>query len=146
MIKHPFLFMFLLLGAVALALPVFARGSSNSNSQSLGLSSTSSAGPAGITWNDSSPRNVDDRQLNAFGGELAQIDPKSAGARAKLDDLAGRVEKYHQALFTRKYNAMDILKDTEDLQKRIEAKRAEAPAAPVATPPAGAPTPVTPAP
>lgn len=72
----------------------------------------------------SSVRDEDDRQLNAFGVEFSRIDPKMPGAGKQLRNLQTRVESYRQTLFTRNYNAMDILKDTEDLEHRIAAERA----------------------
>jgi hypothetical protein len=125
MSKRIGLFFITILVAAMVAYPVLARGNQSQNASSSGNSSSSS--PPANTWNDNSQRNIDDRQLNAFAVELAQVDPKNSQARAQLDDLATRVEKYHQDLFTRNYNAMDILKDTEGLQKRIEARRAELP-------------------
>jgi hypothetical protein len=69
-------------------------------------------------------RQVDDRQLNAFAAELDSIMPHQPHARAHLKALQGQVAAFHQAIFQRDYNAMDILHDTESLEKRIAAKRA----------------------
>ena len=79
---------------------------------------TTSAPPA-LPVNEDSMRTADDRQLNAFAVELQDIDAKDKHARAHLKDLEKRVEAYRQTLYNRQYNAMDILRDAENLQKRI---------------------------
>jgi hypothetical protein len=84
-------------------------------------------------------RTFDDRQLNAFAVEFQNIDLRAPHARARLKALEDKVEAYRQALYTRSYNAMDILKDAEGLEKRIAVQRAQLPKSvpkAVAAPPA----------
>jgi len=68
-------------------------------------------------------REIDDRQLNAYAGEFQNINLSSHHARSKLKVLEQQVEAFRQALYSRDYNAMDILHDAEGLQHRIEAQR-----------------------
>ncbi len=68
-------------------------------------------------------RKTDDRQLNAFAVEFQNINLHGKNARSKLSELAKRVEDFRQQLFQRSYNAMDILKDTENLAHRISVQR-----------------------
>jgi hypothetical protein len=75
-----------------------------------------------------SQRNIDDRQLNAFAVEFQNIDLKEQHAHAILENLEARVEAFRQSLFQRNYNAMDILKDAEDLEHRIAEQRQKFPA------------------
>ena len=65
----------------------------------------------------------DDRQLNTFAAEFEGIDTHQWYVADKFKDLEKRVEAFRQSLFQRDYNAMDILKDAEDLKKRIAEKR-----------------------
>ena len=81
----------------------------------------------------------DERQLNAFGAEFVQIDPAAPHARAKLKRLETRVEGFRQSLYERQYNAMDLLKNSEQLTKRIAAERAKIPLAPPAAAPSAPP-------
>lgn len=69
-------------------------------------------------------RDVDFDQLNAYSLELSQIHSDAPNARGKLRSLENRVESFRKTLLQRSYNAMDILRDTEDLKNRIEQKRA----------------------
>lgn len=71
-------------------------------------------------------RDADDRQLNALASEFYAINPASKGAEKRLHNLSERVGAFHEALFDRDYNAMDILKDTEKLERRIAKKQKEA--------------------
>jgi hypothetical protein len=72
-------------------------------------------------------RERDDRQLNAFAVEMDGIHPNDRHAAERLADLQKRVKNFHNALFQRSYNAMDLLKDTENLETRIADKRAQVP-------------------
>jgi hypothetical protein len=68
-------------------------------------------------------RTLDDRQLNAFGAEFEQIDRHNhRTARRRLHDLEVRVESFRKEVMSRSYNAMDILRDTENLRDRIGAE------------------------
>lgn len=84
-------------------------------------------------------RDADMRQLNAYAAALQHIDNGDGAAGAKLKDLEKRVEAFRQSLYQRDYNAMDVLRDAEDLKNRIEAQRRwlakHKDAAPVAPPP-----------
>jgi len=70
-------------------------------------------------------RDVDDRQLNSFAVELSGITADEPGVIKHIRDLQKRVETFRQSLFQRSYNAMDILKDAENLQKRISKRKTE---------------------
>ncbi len=70
-----------------------------------------------------SQRDMDYQQLNGFAGELANTDVHAPHAASKLRTLQKHVEAFRQALFQRTYNAMDVLRSTEDLQHKISAKR-----------------------
>ena len=74
-----------------------------------------------------SRRQKDDRQLNAYAVALNNINLESPQARAKLQKLERKVETFRQALLQRTYNAMDILRDTEDLEHRIYDQRHKLP-------------------
>jgi hypothetical protein len=90
-----------------------------------------------------SQREADDRQLNAFAAAFDHVDLKDKHARATLRDLEKQVEAFRQSLFQRSYNAMDLLRDSEDLEHRIakqreklpKPKKNEQPPPPPATPP-----------
>lgn len=68
-------------------------------------------------------RSADDRALNALAAEFQDINLRSRNARRELRDVEARVEDFRQTLYGRDYNAMDILRDAEDLQRRIERVR-----------------------
>ncbi len=68
-------------------------------------------------------RSADDRALNALAAEFQDIDLRSRNARRELRDIEARVDDFRQTLYGRDYNAMDILRDAEDLQRRIERVR-----------------------
>ncbi len=67
----------------------------------------------------------DYKQLNGYSAELAQIDMDSKDAENKLRHLAKKVEDFRKSLLKRDYNAMNILRDTEDLKDRIAEQREE---------------------
>jgi hypothetical protein len=94
------------------------------------------------------PRVADERKLNDLAATFAKIDPASADAGKALTKIQKRVEAFRQSLFKRDYNAMDILKNTEDLQHKITEEKAQttehkveipasAPTLSAPTPPAG---------
>jgi hypothetical protein len=66
-----------------------------------------------------SQRQIDDWQLNAFAVEFQNVDLEDGHAPGTLRNLEAQVEAFHQSLFQRNYNAMDILKGAEDLEHRI---------------------------
>ncbi len=70
-------------------------------------------------------RDADDRQLDTFASEFYAVNPKERGAVEHLKSLKSRVEAFRQLLFEKHYNAMDILKDTENLEKRIDKKESQ---------------------
>jgi len=72
-----------------------------------------------------SQRDADDRMLDTFAAEFYKTDTTHKDAAEHLQNLLGRIETFREALFDRKYNAMDILHDTENLEKRIARKKAE---------------------
>jgi hypothetical protein len=72
-------------------------------------------------------READDRQLNAYAVEFQNVNPGGRHARGELKALEKKVEAFRQTLFTRGYNAMDILKDAEGLEHRIAAAREKLP-------------------
>lgn len=73
----------------------------------------------------SGQRDKDDRELNRLAGEYYGIHASDKGALKHIKGLQVRVEEFHDELFSRDYNAMDILKDTENLEKRIASKETE---------------------
>lgn len=64
-------------------------------------------------------RTADDRVLNTLAAEFQDIDLHSRSARRELREVEERVEDFRQTLYGRDYNAMDILQDAENLQRRI---------------------------
>lgn len=70
-----------------------------------------------------SQRDSDDRQLNSYAVALDRIDLTQPHAIKALKELEGQVKAFREALYTRTYNAMDILHDAERLQQRIEKER-----------------------
>ncbi len=72
----------------------------------------------------SGQRDRDDRRLDALAAQFYSISSKTPHALDRMKKLHQEVETFHQGLFDRKYNAMDILHDTESLEKRIERKEA----------------------
>jgi hypothetical protein len=85
-------------------------------------------------------RDADDRHLDQLGLEFQNIDVHGAHARSRLKAVEEKVESFRQQLYSRSYNAMDILHDAENLQQRIHAAR-EGTRAPVALAPTNAPPP-----
>lgn len=79
-------------------------------------------------------RQIDDRQLNAYAVEFQNVNLNDPRARARLRALEKQVEAFRQALYQRTYNAMDILRDAEGLEKRIAAQRQKLPKAAGALP------------
>jgi hypothetical protein len=75
------------------------------------------AAPAG------NPHDIDVQQLNVFAARFQSIDPSDPHARAKLKDLEKQVEEFRQSLYKRDYNAMDVLKNAEDLKSQIAERR-----------------------
>ena len=69
------------------------------------------------------PHDIDTQQLNVFSARLQSIDPNDPHARAKLKELAAQVETFRQSLYKKDYNAMDVLKNADDLKVRIAAER-----------------------
>jgi hypothetical protein len=68
---------------------------------------------------------IDLQQLNAYAAQLQAIDPSDKHARARLKDLDKHVEAFRQSLYKKNYNAMDILRDAEDLKHRIADQKAK---------------------
>jgi hypothetical protein len=66
-----------------------------------------------------SQREIDDRQLNSYAAEFQNVDLRDRHARTTLKNLEKQVEVFRQSLYQRGYNAMDILRDAENLQHRI---------------------------
>jgi hypothetical protein len=98
---------------------------------------------------------MDYRQLNTFSAAFSGIDLNGRGASSQLKKLAAQVETFRRSLLHRDYNAMDIMRDTEDLKNRIAEERehlrrhravaAPAPSTAVpSSPPEGAPPPGAP--
>lgn len=69
------------------------------------------------------PDQGDYQKLNAYSAELAAISASDKDAPYKLRKLAERVETFRKSLLKRDYNAMNILRDTEDLKDRIAEQR-----------------------
>jgi hypothetical protein len=69
-------------------------------------------------------RDIDLRQLNAYAAQLQAIDLNDPHARARLKDLNKKVEAFRQSLYKKSYNAMDLLRDADDLKNRIAQQRA----------------------
>jgi len=67
-----------------------------------------------------SGRSLDEAQLNIFVARFQNIDLSDPHARTKLKDLDKKVEDFRQSLYKNEENVMDILKNAEDLKKRIE--------------------------
>ena len=74
---------------------------------------------------NSGPRETDDKKLNELAAEFYRINPEEKNAIEHLKNLKTRVEKFRQSLFEHNYNAMDILKDTETLEHKIEEKESD---------------------
>ncbi len=70
------------------------------------------------------PQGLDQQQLDIFESKLRHIDLNDGHARAKLKDLGKQIESFRESLYKREYNAMGILKDSEELKKRVDARRA----------------------
>jgi hypothetical protein len=70
-------------------------------------------------------RDADYRQLNIYADEFHHIDPSDPHAIAKLKILARKVETFRKSLYKRSYNAMDVLKDADDLKHRIAVERSD---------------------
>ncbi len=70
-----------------------------------------------------SPRDVDYRELNTLADEFYHIDYRKPSASTQLKNLGKRVEAFRKSLLERTYNAMDVLRDAEDLKERIAAQR-----------------------
>jgi len=91
-----------------------------------------------------SQHDVDVQQLNVYAAKLQNIDLQDSHAGAALKALDKQVETFRKSLYTRDYNAMDVLKDAEDLKSRIADKKAalvKHVAAPSAQPTAALPPP-----
>ena len=88
---------------------------------------------------------LDMQQLSSFSARLQTISPSDPHARAQLKQLGREVEAFRKSLYARSYNAMDILKRSEELKQRISDERqwlAKHPGTlpPSAVPPIVAPT------
>ena len=86
---------------------------------------TAASQPAPVAAPVINQREKDDRELNELATEFQNIDLHSHHARDALKSVEKQVESFRQTLYQRDYNAMDILRDSEDLQHRIEDKRDE---------------------
>ena len=108
--------------------------------------STAAASPTG------SARDADLQQVNLFSTKLQNIDLQDSHAKTKLTNLAKQVETFRQSLYSSNYNAMDIMKDAEDLEHRIAdkksslAKHKDSPAPVSASPTVAPPAPTSPPP
>ncbi len=71
-----------------------------------------------------SPRDADYRQLNNYADVFYHTDPHDPQAGTKLKKLGRQVEAFRKSLYKKGYNAMDVLKDAEDLKERIATQRA----------------------
>ena len=76
--------------------------------------------PNVIVQADVGTREADDRKLDDFAAELERTKSWEG-----LRELKEKVEIFRQSLFNRNYNSLDILKDTENLEKRISKKQAK---------------------
>ncbi len=70
-----------------------------------------------------SAREADYRQLNRIADDFYHIDYKKPSASTKLRELDKRLERFRQALLQREYNAMNVIRDVEDLKGRISHQR-----------------------
>ena len=70
------------------------------------------------------PHDEDYRQLNGYADVFYHVDPHEPQASAKLRKLEEQVAVFRKSLYQRGYNAMDVLRDAEDLKERIAAQRA----------------------
>ena len=66
---------------------------------------------------------ADEQKLDGFRAEFEHLRLEGERASLPLRTLARKVEGFREALYTRNYNAMRILKRTEELQKTIAAQR-----------------------
>lgn len=66
---------------------------------------------------------ADERQLGALSVEFDNISAKDEHALNQLDNLESRVEEFRQSLFKRSYNAMALLKKSEELKNHIAEKK-----------------------
>lgn len=65
----------------------------------------------------------DYQNLNAFAIEFTKIKSSDPQASTKLKNLERKVETFRKDLFNRDYNAMEVLRDTEDLKEKIAEQR-----------------------
>lgn len=70
-------------------------------------------------------REVDMQQLGVFTAAFQNIDLTGKQANARLKDLDKQIGAFRQSLYERNYNAMDVLKEAENLQHRISEQRAK---------------------
>jgi hypothetical protein len=81
--------------------------------------------PAPVPVPVAGSRDEDYRQLNILADEFYHTDLNAPNAIGKLKALGKRVESFRKSLYKRNYNAMEVLRDSEDLKDRITAKRKE---------------------
>jgi hypothetical protein len=100
------------------------------------------------TVSNAPQRDEDYRQLNALSDEFSAIDLNGTGAFSRLKKLDNQIVAFRKTLLDRSYNAMGILRDTENLKERVDKERSRVrPRKAAASAPASAPAPApTPAP
>ena len=86
-----------------------------------------------------SQSDVDYRQLNTYADEFYHINLNDRLASGKLKKLGKNVEAFRKSLLGKNYNAMDVLKDAEELKARIAAQRAALAKGKAAPPPKSLP-------
>ena len=71
---------------------------------------------------DEDQRQQDDRRLNALATRFYHTTRKDPKIIPKLKAVLKDVKKFHAELLDRTYNAVDIIKDTENLEGRVSSQ------------------------
>ena len=72
-------------------------------------------------------RQLDGHQLNSYTASFQKTNLNDPHARSRLRSLEKKVAAFRQQLYTRTYNAMDILRDADLLEHRIAEQRERLP-------------------
>jgi hypothetical protein len=72
-------------------------------------------------------RQLDERQLGAFVNEYQHTNLADRHARRTLSTIAKHVEAFRQSLYQHNYNAMDILRESDNLEHSIHEQIAKLP-------------------
>ena len=76
--------------------------------------------PAHVATPESSDqRTQDDRRLNELATRFYKAKPKHKNIIGELKSVLKDVKAFHEELLQRTYNAVDIIRDTENLEGRV---------------------------